>query len=57
MLDLTDAPDAVLASEACEAAVLAFQWKAVPQLLGDTSFKAVKAIKAVNALRAMQSVS
>ena len=57
MLDLTDAPDAVLASEACEAAVLAFQWKAVPQLLGDTSFKAVKAIKAVNALRATQSVS
>jgi hypothetical protein len=36
---------------------LAFQWKAAPQLLGDTSFKAVKAIKAVNALRAAQSVS
>eukprot|EP00435_Cladocopium_sp_Y103_P050444 s762_g15.t1 len=51
MLDLTDALDAVLASEACEAAVLAFQWKAVLQLLGDISFKAFEAIKAVNALR------
>ena len=48
MLDLTDVPDAVLASEACEAAVLAFQWKAVLQLLGDASFKAIKAIKAIN---------
>ena len=55
MLDWTDEPDAVLASEACEAAVLAFQWKAVLQLLGDTSRNAFKAVKAMLSTRSTRS--